>query len=260
MTLSIIIVTWNTQALLKKCLHSILINQDNLDLEIFVVDNNSSDNTVKMVKQDFSQVNLIANKNNLGFAAANNQAIQKARGEYILLLNPDTEILGQTLQKCLHFFQQTQDCGVLGCQVLNPDKSIQPSVRRFPNWKPLLLILLKIPKLFPNLKILDHYLAKDFNYAKTQNVDQVMGAFFMTKKSIFNQLGELDENFFIWFEEVDFCKRVQQNGYQVYYYADAQIIHHGGQSFTQQTLVANQTRFFNSAWYYLKKHGFNGKR
>jgi len=259
MDLSIVIVSWNTKELLKKCLTSIYHNQGDLKLEVLVVDNNSGDQTVDMIKTDFPQVTLIANQVNLGFATGNNQAIKRAKGEYILLLNPDTEIIDSALQKSVNFFKETKGVGILGCQILNPDKTIQPSVRRFPTWFPLFLIFLKLPKLFPHLKAVEHYLATDFNYAQNQIVAQVMGAFMLTKKTILDQIGLLDESFFIWFEEVDLCRRAQQNGYRVYYFKDAQIIHSGGQSFAQAATITNQVRFFKSAWHYLKKHGFTLK-
>lgn len=254
MDISIIIVSWNVRDYLKKCLNSIYKNQGNLSLEIIVVDNNSKDQTSKMVIKEFPQVQLITNKKNLGFAKANNQAIKQANGDFILLLNPDTEILPNTLVESVKFMKNHSSAGVMGCQLLNSDKSIQPSVRHFPTIWPIFLMLIKLPKIFPNLKSINHYLNTDFNYDETQTVDQVMGAFMMIKKEIFKKIGLLDERFFVWFEEVDFCRRVWQQKYKVYYFPEAKTIHYGGSSFNQQKTIKKQWRFFRSAFYYFKKN------
>ena len=256
MDLSIIIVSWNTQDLLRKCLNSIYQNLDGLNLEIFVVDNNSSDKTAQMVKAEFPQVNLITNNKNLGFAKANNQAIKQVKGEYLLLLNPDTEILNNGLIKSLQFMKSHQSCGVMGPKMLFEDKSLQPSVRRWPRPWPIFLMLIKAQKFFKGLKAIDYYLYKDFDYNKEQAVDQVMGAFMLIPKEVMAKVGLLDERFFIWFEEVDFCKRVWQNGYSVIYNPDIQLIHYGGRSFSQQPIISKQWQFFKSALKYFLKHGF----
>lgn len=251
--LSIIIVSWNVKDLLKKCLDSIYQNQGDLELEVFVVDNASTDGTPEMVRNDFPSVSLIENKNNRGFAAANNQAIKLAKGEYILILNPDTEIMGDTLQKSIEFMEQNPKAGILGCQILNSDRTVQPSVRRFPTFWPIFLIFLKLPKIFPNLSAVNHYLFRDFDYLKTQSVDQIMGAFMLVKKEVFRKIGFFDERFFLWFEEVDLCRRAASAGFEIFYYPEAKIIHYGGQSFNQQATVKKQWQFFKSALHYFFK-------
>ena len=252
--LSIIIVSWNVKDLLRQCLQSIAENKGNIDLEVWVVDNDSQDQTVEMIKQEFPWINLIANNKNLGFAKANNLAINKANGQYLLLLNPDTKIFPDTLEKSLAFIESHPECGALGCKMLYPNGTIQPSIRRFPNWLVIFLILIKIPKIFPNLKIFKRYLAEDFDYNKTQTAEQIMGAFMLIPRSVFNKVGILDEKFFNWFEEVDFCRRIWQAKYKIYYFAEAQIIHYGGQSFSQEKLLKNQWIFFSSAIKYFLKN------
>lgn len=256
MTLSIIIVNWNVKELLRKCLESVYGGAKNASfgLEVIVVDNASTDGSAEMVKRKFPQTALIANKTNQGFAKANNQGISLSKGDFILLLNPDTVILDNALGKSVEFMKKNKDCGVMGCKILNPDKTLQPSVRRFPKFLPIFLIFLKLPKILPNLKAINNYLATDFDYAKTQTANQVMGAFMMIRKEVFERAGLLDEKFFIWFEEVDFCKRVWENGYKVYYTPQAEIIHYGGQSFDQQKVIKKQLIFFKSAWRYFLKH------
>lgn len=255
MDLSIVIVSWNTEKYLEKCLASIFANQADLQLEVFVVDNASKDNTIKVVREKFPQVKLIANKTNRGFATANNQALKQANGKYVLLLNPDTQIIDNALKKMVEFIAQNDDVGIAGCQLLNPDKTIQPSVRTFPTKTAIFLLLTKISKLWPNHPALKKYLAADFDYQAAQSVDQVMGAFFLIQKKLIDQIGLLDEKFFIWFEEVDFCKRTKAAGWKIWYTPTANIIHYGSRSFNQALTVKKQLIFFNSAWHYLKKHG-----
>ncbi|PIP28998.1 hypothetical protein COX28_01540, partial [Candidatus Kuenenbacteria bacterium CG23_combo_of_CG06-09_8_20_14_all_39_39] len=144
MDLSIIIVNWHVRDLLKKCLISIYQHIQNINFEVFVVDNASLDGSLKMIQQEFPQVRLIANQRNTGFAYANNQALEQARGQNILLLNPDTELIDNSLEKIVRVFGQHNDWAVLGGKILNPDHSLQESIRRFPSLKDQLLIQLKL--------------------------------------------------------------------------------------------------------------------
>lgn len=251
--ISIIIVSYKVRDLLEKCLNSIEKYRGGLSLEIFVVDNASGDGTAEMVKKKFPQVKLIASDKNLGFARANNLALKQATGEYVLLLNPDTEIFADTLSESLAAFKRHPDCGVLGVHMIYPDGSPQPSVRRLPTVWPILLMLLKLPKIFPHLKSVDRYLASDFDYEKEQEAEQVMGAYMLIPQAVTSKVGLLDERFFVWFEEVDFCRRVRQAGYKVIYTPATKIIHWGGKSFGQQKVVTNQWRFFKSAVLYFLK-------
>lgn len=253
--LTIVIVSWNVKDLLKKCLESIFENRANLALAVIVVDNGSKDQTAEMVKADFPQVKLIANQSNLGFARANNQGIRESQSEYILALNPDTEIVGSALPTALAFIKNNEQIGLVGAKHLNPDKTLQLSVRRFPNFLVLFLIFSKIAKIFPHLKALNEYLAKDFDYQKSQPCDQTAGSFLLLRKKMLDQIGLFDERFFTWFEEVDLCRRAKTAGWQVWYLAEAEIIHRGGQSFSRQLTLRNQKIFFQSALKYLKKHG-----
>jgi len=255
MELTIVIVSWNIKDLLEKCLASIFKYQAKVKLEVIVSDNNSSDGTVKMIKEKFPQVLIIVNPSNKGFAVANNQGILKAKGEFILLLNPDTEIHSGTFTQILRFIRGKPQAGIVGCKHLNTDLTLQPSVRRFPSFWVLFLIFIKIAKIFPKLHSLYQYFALDFDYKYAIQVDQVAGSFFLIRRQLIDEIGLLDEHFFIWFEEVDFCKRAIQANWQVWYTPLAKITHHGAQSFNQHLPFKRQKMFFQSAWYYLKKHG-----
>lgn len=255
---SIIIVSWNVRGLLESCLRSIELAGQGIEYEIIIVDNASSDGTPQLLRDKYPGAQLIANENNRGFAAATNQGLRAATGTYLLLLNPDTELRPDTLTMSLQLMAKYDRCGALGCQIRNPDGSLQSSVRRFPWWRPLSLMLLKLPKLTQrSYASIDSYLATDFDYARPARVDQIMGAYMLVRRSALTEVGGFDERFFLWFEEVDFCARLWAAGWAVLYTPQTHIIHHGGQSFAQETISRKQKLFFASAWKYCRKHGFS---
>lgn len=254
MKLSIIIVSWNVEKLLKECLTSLFLQKTSFLFEVIVIDNASSDGSVEMVKRNFPDVTLIENSKNTGFAYANNQGIKISKGTYILLLNPDTYLKKDALEKSIEFMKQHPNCKVMGCKLLNANGSIQKSVRSFPTCVSQTLILLKLHHIFLRFPSLLKYFCLDFDYSKTQSVDQVMGAYFLTSKKIFDEIGLLDDEFFIWFEEVDFCKQVKKKGYDVLYYPFVEVIHYQSQSFIQVMSVKKQKMFNKSLRRYMKKH------
>ena len=254
--ISIIIVNWKVKKLLKKCLDSILKYKEDLDIEIFVIDNNSNDGSLEMITSNYPEVNMISLFINSGFAKANNLGLKKAKGKYLLLLNPDTEITKNFFKKILKYLDENNNVGILGPKILNSDNTIQRSVRRFPTFISQVLILLKLKNILSNNVFLSNYLYKNFNYNKTQEVDQVMGAAMFIRRSVLEKIGLLDENFFIWFEEVDYCKRANKFGFVVKYFSEANIIHKGGASFNKQSVIKNQMIFNKSLLRYFKKHKF----
>jgi len=221
--LSIIIVSWNVKTLLRECLASIFANQEDLNIEVFVVDNASKDDTCTMVKQEFPQVKLIANKDNLGFPKANNQAIRKASGKYIFVLNPDTIVEPNSLKTMLRFMVNHPKCGALGPRLLNPDRTLQPSCKKFPTLKEQLYTTFFLDVLFPNF----------WKHDETKEVDQPMGAAILFRKEALDQVGIFDETVFVFYDEVDLCYRVKQAGWKIFFTPEAQITHYGGQSFKQ---------------------------
>lgn len=178
MDLSIIILNWKVRDLLHKCLTSIFKYTSGLTFEVYVVDNDSGDGSVEMVRQEFPTVKLIVNDKNLGFAAGNNQALRQAGGDWLLLLNPDTELFNNALAEMVNVMKDRPGVAVLGPKLLNSDRSIQASVRRFPSLNSQIIIMLKLHHLLAWLPALKHYLAADFDYNREQSVDQVMGAAF----------------------------------------------------------------------------------
>lgn len=257
---SIIIVSWNVGSMLEMCLRSIL-EFAAPSIEVIVIDNASQDNTKNILDNISVQyrqkgvpfITFIHN-NNLGFAYAVNRGIERSTGNYIILLNPDTKIIEYSFSIIKNFFETHPKCGIVGCRLINGDGTTQTSVRRFPSVVSQFFILLKLHHLFPNLKPLKKYFMRDFDATDVSSVDQVMGAFFVFSKSLIEDIGYFDENFFLWFEEVDFCKRAIDAGYHVYYTPDTKIIHYGGQSFQKLLSFQKQKIYNNSLLYYYKKH------
>jgi len=252
--LSIIIVNWKVRRLLEKCLDSILKYKGNLNLEIFVIDNDSRDNTAEMMMVQYPDLDCISLPRNIGFARANNLGIERAKADVIFLLNPDTEISAGYMQKALEYMRSHPQVGIMGTKILNADKSVQKSIRRFPDFSSQLLVLLKLRNVLMDNKYLSHYLADDFDYSKEQQVDQIMGAAMFIRREVLDKIGLLDEKFFIWFEEIDFCERAHQAGFKLVYYPDISLVHYGGSSFGQQTTLRKQMMFNSSLLYYFRKH------
>ncbi len=250
--LSIIIVSWNVRDLLEKCLQSIYNSEQSITFEVILIDNASKDGTREMLESKFPKLKVEYNKTNEGLSKPWNRGAKRAQGKYLLFLNDDTEIFDHTLDKSVDYYKNNSQTAILGCRLLNPDKTIQESVRKLPNLFVLVALVSKISRVFP--AVLNKYLCKDFDYNKTQIVEQVMGAFFFMSKKIFDEFNGFDEKFFIWFEEVDFCKRVLDKNYKVIYFAEAKVIHHGGASFQQMPKGKLQKMFFKSMRHYFNKY------
>lgn len=251
---SVVTVGWNSRKELAECLES--LEQEFLHVrgEAIVVDNASNDGTVEMIQKRFPWVRTIANATNAGFAKANNQGAAIAKGDYILVLNPDTEVQPGAIQAMLDVFKRNEDAGVVGARLQYPDGSHQDSVRRFPTLLSHVLVLLKISTLVPTLGPLKRYYSKDFNYEQESTVDQVMGAAFLIPRNVFNDLGGFDESYWIWMEEVDLMKRVTQKGLNVLYTPNAIVKHHLGKSFGKTALMNRAKRFAVSSVKYFFKH------
>lgn len=251
---SVIVVNWNTREQLRECLRSVFRTAGEASYEVFVVDNASSDGSAPVVGKEFPTVHLIRNQKNLGFAAGNNQAIKRASGAYVLLLNPDCRLSPGALENMLVFLRKNPTVGVAGGLLKGENGELQPSVRRFPDFHSQAAMLLKLHKLFPNMGPVKRYLAADHNYSWHGKADQVMGAFFAVPRHIFSEVGLLDEGFFLWFEEVDFCKRVKNAGYDVCFTPMAEAIHSGGASFNQLLSADKQKIWNRSLARYMRKH------
>lgn len=252
--LSIIIVNYNSKELLKNCVDSIYAQSMNIPFDVWIVDNNSSDDSLKAVETNYPQVNIIKNKENLGFAYANNQAILKTRADYILLLNPDTVVTDNALEKMVKFMKNNPDVGIAGCRILNEDGSLQLACRRsIPTPKVAFFRLTGLSKLFPKSKTMAQYNLTYLDPDETHEVDAVSGSFLMIRKSVIDDIGMLDERFFMYGEELDWCLRAKQNGWKVIYYPRAQITHYKGQCSKSNSRKA-AFEFYRSMYLFHKKH------
>ena len=250
--LSVVIVNWNTGELLHQCVESILNDSENLDVEIIVVDNASTDSSMSNIRED-SQIKLILNATNNGFARANNQGFAIANGRYFLMLNPDTIILPGALGYMVHFMDDHPEAAGLGPQLLNLDRSLQPSCSHFPSLMGVLVESLGLNRLFPKNPLFARWLMTDWKHDKIRVVDQPSGACLLLRRTCLDQIGFLDERFFVYLEEVDLCYRLEKSGSAIYYLPTAQVIHYGGQSSIKNLDVRIVTRY-RSLLLYFEKH------
>lgn len=256
MDISIIIVNWNVQSLLHQCLKSIFVFSQNVKFEIIVVDNNSHDGSVQMLNEltyDHKNLKVIFNDKNLGFAKANNQGLKMAKGNYVLFMNPDMEFVENTPKLLMNYMHERQDVDVCTCQLQYSSGEQQPNIKRDPTFWSQFWILYKLHHLWQP-KFLKSYLAKDFDYAHEQEVEQIMGAFVFTKRDIMNKLKGWSEDYFIWFEDIDLCKRLRAKGKKIIYTPITRVIHHEGKSFAKQLSFKKQKRFNKSLLTYFKKY------
>src|SRR3989338_1593753 len=245
---SIVIVNWNVKDILHRCLESLYQYTHSITFEIFVIDNASSDGSVDMIRKNFPYVQLIANTENAGFGKAQNQGIQQARGKYICIFNPDTAITDNVFKKMFDWMENPEHTKVvlLGPKLMYPDGRPQPSIKRFPTAVSQMIILLKCHHVFGWFGPVRRYLAKDFDYNIEQPVDQMMGACIFARASALHALKGFDEDFWIWFEYVDLCKRSKASGWENWYTPLISIIHHEGKSFGQIFSPTKQ-RYFNAS-------------
>ncbi|MFZ4632262.1 MAG: glycosyltransferase family 2 protein [Patescibacteria group bacterium] len=256
MDLSVIIVSWKVKDKLRNNLSALFKSQGDFKFEVFVVDNNSEDGSIEIMKTEFPQVRLIENKDNRGFAAANNQAIRLSKGDYILLLNPDMQVEADTLIKVLDWSKNNPQATVTGCKLVGTSGEIVKQVRRFPKLGDQLAVTLKLPHFFPS--IINKYLYSDFDYSKEAKVDSIRGAFFLINFDAYKKIsGEslplLDERYFIWFEEVDFCRSIYKMGGEVWYTPSASCLDYVGASFKQVNRGQTQRYFSDSMIKYFQK-------
>ncbi len=258
MDLAVVIVSWNTRELLRKCLECLRAEVDGIENEVFVVDNNSGDGSADMVAADHSWVRLIRNHTNKGFAAANNQAFKLTSARYILLLNPDTEVQPGSIKALIDFLQKKPEAGIVAPQLLNSDGTIQRSCRQFPSFAGMLYELVGLSRLFPNEQKFRQYKMLDWQHDDERQVDQPEGACLLVRQEVMQKVGILDEGYWMLFEEVDWCYRIKQAGWQIWFTPQAKVIHHYGQSIKQvkAKMILSSHRGLYRFWW---KHYRNGR-
>ncbi len=254
MVLSVIIVSWNTKELLLQCLESLFRALGTLEAEVFVVDNGSADGSPEAVKRTFPAVKLIENRANLGFAKASNQALQQSQGTYLLLLNPDTRVKEGAIQGLLSFLEGHPDAGVAGAQLLNPDGSKQNSIANFPSLATELLNKSLLRRLFPG-----KFPGKGRHYEAPLEVDSVIGACMMVRREAAERVGWLDEDYFLFLEETDWCFRIKKAGWRIYHCPEAEIYHLQGKSGESQRKRA-KVEYYQSRYLFFRKNRGQGSR
>jgi GT2 family glycosyltransferase len=249
MDLSILIVNWNTRDLLSQCLFSVYAHPPAGSFEVIVVDNASADGSAAMVRRCFSQITLIENDQNPGFAAANNQAIALSRGRYLLLLNPDTIVYPGALSALITFMDQNPAAGAAGSMLLNPDGSLQPSCHPEPTLTRELWRLFHLDKLKPYAL----YPMETWPADQPREVDTIQGAALLIRRSVVDEVGLLDDRYFMFSEEVDWCVRIRRAGWPIYWVPQSRVIHFGGQS-TGQVATAMFVQLYRGKLQYFRNH------
>jgi GT2 family glycosyltransferase len=254
--LSIVVVSWNTRELLAQCLDSVVQSQGVGEMELLVVDNASADGSVQMVRERFPQARLLVNKENVGFARANNQAIRQANGRYVLLLNPDTRLLPDALAQLVCFMESEPGAGAAGARLLNPDGSLQPSCSPAPTLSREWWYLFHLDRLRPYSR----YPMRHWDVQSVREVDVVQGAAMILRRDVLAQIGLMDEGYFMYSEEVDLCDRVREAGWRIYWVPQAQVVHYGGQSTRQAAREMFLRLYEGKLLYFRKRHGRSAAR
>lgn len=228
--LSVIIVSWNAKEFLSKCLQSLIVEIDEHNWEVIVVDNASSDGSQELVRNKFPHVQLICNDNNLGFARANNIGIRQSRGEYLFLINSDVIVLKNCFRQMVAYMLENPNVGLLGPKILNADGSLQRSCFGLPTVWNTFCRALALDNIFPKVKMFCGREMSFWAHDKIRNVEMLNGCFWMVRRKALETVGLLDENFFMYGEDADWCKRFGMEGWGVVFFPDAEAIHYGGAS------------------------------
>jgi len=257
-SISVVIVTWNAKDHAINCLRSIA-RQASESVETIVVDNCSSDGTADAIRSEFPQVQIIRNERNEGFARGNNAGLNAARGEYVCLINSDVVVPDGCFGRLMLHMRENPSIGIMGPKMLTPDGSVGRSVKRFPTVWNSFCCALGVHVLFKKSKVLGGFEMRGFDYDKTSDVDIVTGWFWMVRMAALKMVGGLDERFFIYAEDMDWCRRFKQSGWRVVYFADAEALHYGGGS-----SVRASRRFYiemrrADLQYFAKHHGRRGE-
>jgi len=251
--LSIILVNWNGLEITRQCLKSIYEQTKNICFEIIVIDNASKDLSCKMIREEFPKVILVCNEENKGFAAANNQGINKSKGNFILLLNNDTIVLENAIEKTLFAAESNSKAAVMGCKVLNRDRTPQSSCFMFPSILNLIIAAAHLDTIFPKNKFFgrERYARSEWNEIK--EVDVVAGCFMLVRRDAIEDTGTLDERFFMYGEETDWCMRFKKHGWKILFCPNGKIIHLGGES-SKKIKGTMMLQLKGSILLFIKKH------
>lgn len=247
----------------RKCLEYIKKYSDGLEVETIVVDNASKDGSADMVLEEFADVKVIKLSENRGFAGGNIPGMKMATGKYVLLLNSDAFIDKDSLKKAVSFMDKNNKTGILGCKLTNPDGSLQPSARMLPSPLNKFLIMTGLAHRFPESRFFGRVDFTWWDHSSPKKVGWVVGAFFMIRRETMEEIGYLDDRYFLYFEEIDYCLTARHAGWDVVFYPSTQVVHLGGQSAAKTGLqISNQgmqvisIRIESELKYYCKFYGF----
>jgi N-acetylglucosaminyl-diphospho-decaprenol L-rhamnosyltransferase len=254
--ITIAIVNYNTAFLLDRLFSALAAAQGRLTLQIIVIDNVSRDNSLEILREKYPFVELIANDSNVGFGRANNQALARMRGRYLLLLNTDAFVAPDTLAKPFEFMERNSRCGVLGVKLVGENGARQPCCRFFPTPWNIFLVTHGLEKYFPRTQLIDD---PSWDHQSVRHCDWVPGCFYLVRKVVLDQLGLFDPRFFLYYEEVDHCRRVRQAGWDVIYYPYTEVVHVGGESAKSDARLTSAGRQISrlqveSELLYFRKH------
>jgi GT2 family glycosyltransferase len=252
--LSIVIVNYNVKNLLKRCLESVFEYEKDIEFEVIVVDNSSSDRSQEMLKRDFPGVKLIENNRNLGFSAGCNQGIRESRGRYILLLNPDAELTPGGINDMIDFMDSKPEVGICGPKMTDQKGNLQFSCRSFPSYLTAVSSNQSVlNRIFPENFLSQKYLLKNQDHSEIREVDWVSGSCLLAKREAFEKVGLLDERFYMYVEDVDLCYRAELAGFSVFYFPNVVVIHHIGKS-TQRRKIDMLVEHHKSMYHFYRKH------
>lgn len=253
--ISVIIVSWNVRDFLQRCLASIYRFAEGISFEVFVVDNHSADGSAGMVKQEFPEAHLIENPLNMGFATANNTAFKISSGRYRLLLNPDTELIDNALKKMVDFMDSRKDIDALGCRLLLGDGTLQRSCRHFPSIFTDLMETFYLDSIFPSSQFFNRYRMGSWGHDDTRQVDQVFGACLLVRQEVLKRVGFLDENLFMYYDEIDLCYRIKKSGGKVFFIDTVSVIHYSNKSSDQDADACERYKDHSRLCFFKKHYG-----
>ena len=261
MDLTAIIVNFNTEGLLRNAIGRLKAAAARMSLKIAIIDNASRDNSVALIKNEFPDCHLIANPTNVGFARANNQALDLVEGRYVLLLNTDAFVSADTLYKTIAYMDSHPRCGILGVRLIGRDGALQPSARYFPTPWNLFLARTGLHRLFNGVRMVDDMA---WDHASVRQCDWVPGCYFLVRKAVIDQIGLFDPRYFLYYEEIDHCLAARKAGWEVIFFADTTVVHVGGESAkTTGTITAGgrqieAMQIESELLYFRKNHGLSG--
>ena len=250
--LEIVIVTWNSSAEIGECLGALQPLPQNW--RVSVVDNNSSDNTVDFIKRNFPNVNVIANQNNVGFAKANNQIIGQTDSDYVLILNPDTVASVNAIQAAIEKIETLPGAGILGVKILNSDGSLQHSCRRFPSPVLNFVVAFGFHTVLPKGWRVENLLSQYWDHDRERQVDWLMGAFMLVRREAINKVGAMPDEYFLYYEETDWCYQIWRGNYEVWFTPEISIMHHGNKSGEQKSSEWRTSLVYESKYKFCRRN------